>query len=268
MSISSKKLAKEIRISALKMVSKAKASHIGSALSIVDILAVLYEEVMKYKPSDPNFVNRDRFILSKGHACVSVYAALAEVGFFKKEELKSYGENFSNLMNHISHKISGVEFSTGALGHGLPFAVGKALSAKFKDEEWSTFVVLSDGEMDEGSNWEALMFASHHKLDNLTGIIDYNKLQSLDSISNTLALEPLDEKLNSFGCHTIVIDGHNHDELKNAFSESSFGKPKIIIANTIKGKGVSFMENSVAWHYKSPTENELESALIEINNEE
>ena len=112
------------------------------------------------------------------------------------------------------------------------------------------------------------MFASHHKLDNLTGIIDYNKLQSLDSISNTLALEPLDEKLNSFGCHTIVIDGHNHDELKNAFSESSFGKPKIIIANTIKGKGVSFMENSVAWHYKSPTENELESALIEINNEE
>ena len=250
------------------MVHKAKASHIGSALSIVDILAVLYGEVMNYDPLKPNKDNRDRFILSKGHACVAVYAALAEVGFFNKQELQTYGNDFSNLMNHISHKIDGVEFSTGALGHGLPFGVGKALASKLKKDSWKTFVVLSDGEMDEGSNWEALMFASHHKLDNLTCIIDYNKLQSLDSINNTLALEPLEQKLQSFGCHTIDIDGHNHNELESALLDESCGKPKVIIANTIKGKGVSFMENSVAWHYKSPSDSQLAEALSGIHNEE
>ena len=268
MSINSIKLAREIRISSLKMVHKAKASHIGSALSIVDILAVLYGEVMNYDPLKPNKDNRDRFILSKGHACVAVYAALAEVGFFNKQELQTYGNDFSNLMNHISHKIDGVEFSTGALGHGLPFGVGKALASKLKKDSWKTFVVLSDGEMDEGSNWEALMFASHHKLDNLTCIIDYNKLQSLDSINNTLALEPLEQKLQSFGCHTIDIDGHNHNELESALLDESCGKPKVIIANTIKGKGVSFMENSVAWHYKSPSDSQLAEALSGIHNEE
>jgi transketolase len=267
MSINSLKLAKETRISALRMVSKAKASHIGSALSIVDILAVLYGEVMNYDSSEPDKYSRDRFILSKGHACVAVYAALAEVGFFDKQELQTYGNDFSNLMNHISHKIDGVEFSTGALGHGLPFGVGKALASKLKKDSWKTFVVLSDGEMDEGSNWEALMFASHHKLDNLICIIDYNKLQSLDSINNTLALEPLEQKLQSFGCHTIDIDGHNHDKLEEALLERSYGKPKVIIANTVKGKGVSFMENSVAWHYKSPTDSELALALLEIGDE-
>ena len=157
-------LAQAVRISSLKMVSRAKASHIGSALSIVDILSVLYGKILNYDKENEYFSERDRFILSKGHGCVSVYAVLAEVGFFKKEDLKTYGVNFSDLMNHISHKIKGVEFSTGALGHGLSFGVGKALNAKITKRKWKTFVLLSDGEMDEGSNWEALMFASHHTI--------------------------------------------------------------------------------------------------------
>jgi len=267
MTVNTLNLAQAVRTSSLKMVSSAKASHIGSALSIVDILSVLYGKILNYDKRNENFSDRDRFILSKGHACVSVYAVLAEVGFFKKEELKTYGEDFSDLMNHISHKIKGVEFSTGALGHGLSFGVGKALNAKITNRKWKTFVLLSDGEMDEGSNWEALMFASHHKLNNLTAIIDYNKLQSLDTIKNTLNLEPLIDKLESFGCHVIDLDGHNHSELEKAFHEDSGSRPKVIVANTIKGKGVSFMENSVAWHYKSPNKDELNLGLKEILNE-
>lgn len=267
MTITSKDLAQAVRVSSLKMVSNANASHIGSALSIVDILAVLYGKIMNYDAHNENFSERDRFILSKGHGCVSVYATLAEVGFFEKNKLDTYGIDFSDLMNHISHKIKGVEFSTGALGHGLSFGVGKALNAKLKKEKWNTYVLLSDGEMDEGSNWEALMFASHHNLNNLTAVIDYNKLQSLDTIENTLNLEPLKEKLESFGCHVIDTNGHDHNQLCSAFLESSENKPKVVIANTIKGKGVSFMENSVAWHYKSPNKNELDLSLEEILNE-
>ena len=189
--MTSTQLASKIRASAISMVNKASASHIGSALSICDIVAVLYGSVMKIDPSNSKLDNRDRFILSKGHACVAVYAALAHKGFLSLTDLDSYGENGSWLMNHISHKVSGVEFSTGALGHGLSFGVGKALAGKRENRDWQTFVVLSDGEMDEGSNWEALMFASHHNLKNLTAIIDYNKLQSLDTIEATLNLEPL-----------------------------------------------------------------------------
>ena len=265
MSMNTINLAQAVRISSLKMVSSAKASHIGSALSIVDILSVLYGKILNYDKDNENFSERDRFILSKGHGCVSVYAVLAEVGFFKKEELKTYGENFSDLMNHISHKIKGVEFSTGALGHGLSFGVGKALNAKITKRKWKTFVLLSDGEMDEGSNWEALMFASHHKLNNLTAIIDYNKLQSLDTVKNTLNLEPLMDKLKSFGCHVIDLDGHNHSELEKAFLADTGNSPKVIVANTIKGKGVSFMENKVVWHYRSPSFEDVIKAKGELN---
>jgi transketolase len=258
------KLALNIRVQALRMVHKAKASHIASALSIVDILAVLYGEVMAISPNDPNLHNRDRFILSKGHACVALYAALAETGFFPKKELETYGQDFSWLMNHISHKVPGVEFSTGSLGHGLPFGAGKALSAKSMKKDWHVYVLLSDGEMDEGSNWETLMFSAHHQLNNLTAVIDYNKLQSLDTIAHTLGLEPLRGKLESFGCHVIEVDGHNHESLKKAFLEKS-QKPKVIIAHTIKGKGVSFMENKVEWHYKNPDDSQLQSALSELD---
>ena len=243
-------LANRIRQNALKMVHRAKASHIGSALSITDILAVLYGEVMRFEPDNQNYELRDRFILSKGHACVAVYSTLAEVGIIQKSQLETYGDDFSWLMNHISHKVNGVEFSTGALGHGLPFGVGKALAAKVRGETWRTFVLLSDGEMDEGANWEALMFAAHHKLSNLTAIIDYNKLQSLDSVANTLGLEPLSDKLKAFCCSVNEIDGHDHQQLAQALSNVANEKPTVIVAHTTKGKGVSFMENRVEWHYR------------------
>jgi len=170
-------------------------------------------------------------------------------------------------MNHISHKVKGVEFSTGSLGHGLPFAVGKSLAAKIKKEKWRTFALLSDGEMDEGSNWEALMFAAHHKLSNLVVVIDYNKLQSLDSVSNTLGLEPLREKIEAFGCEVMRIDGHNHVALQSALDSKPHSKPLVIISDTIKGKGVSFMENKVKWHYKNPNDQELKDALAELENQ-
>jgi transketolase len=264
MPISSKELSKQIRVSALKMVAKAKASHIGSALSIADIVAVLYADILNISPKNPKDSARDRLILSKGHACVAVYAALAEMGFFPKKDLESYGDNYSALMNHISHKVPGVEFSTGALGHGLPFGVGKALYAKKKKLDWRVFVILSDGELDEGSNWEALMFAAHHQLDNLTMIIDYNKLQSLTSIEKTLGLEPLADKFKAFGAHVIDLDGHDHLVLTKNLQAPEPGKPKVIIAHTIKGRGVSFMENQVIWHYRSPSEDQLAQALKEI----
>ncbi len=254
-----------IRKNSLRMVHRAKASHIASALSICDIIAVLYGKVMYFDIENDRSYKRDRFILSKGHACVAVYSALREINFISDADIHSFGDNFSLLMNHISHKVCGVEFSTGSLGHGLPFAVGKAVAAKINNLTWKVFVLLSDGEMDEGSNWEALIYSAHHKLDNLTIIIDYNKLQSLDTVANTLNLEPLTEKIESFGCCVLNIDGHNHDEIFNALSTVAIKKPKVIIAHTIKGKGVSFMENKVIWHYKNPNDVELELALKELD---
>ncbi len=262
--IQTQALAKKIRISALKMVHRAKASHIGSALSIADILAVLYGEVMHFNSADQHLDSRDRFILSKGHACVAVYATLAEMDFISKDALETYGDDFSWLMNHISHKVNGVEFSTGSLGHGLSFGVGKSLSAKIRGEKWRTFVVMSDGEMDEGSNWEALMFAAHNKLSNLTAIIDYNKLQSLNSVAHTLGLEPFVDKLIAFGCSVHEIDGHDHQLLLEALTSIADDKPTVIVAHTIKGKGVSFMENIVEWHYKNPNDEQLAIALSEL----
>ena len=257
-------LAQRIRKNALEMVHKAKASHIGSALSIADVLAVLYGQVMHFDPTNPSSETRDRFILSKGHACVAVYSTLAEVGLIPKEKLKTYGDDFSWLMNHISHKVPGVEFSTGALGHGLPFGVGKVLAAKARHTTWRTYVLLSDGEMDEGSNWEALMFAAHHRLFNLTVIIDYNKLQSLNSVANTLGLEPFVDKLKAFGCSVHEVDGHDHQQLHDALSAQADQKPTVIVAHTTKGKGVSFMENKVEWHYKNPNDEQLTKALAEL----
>lgn len=258
--------ARNIRLQALKMVHAARASHIGSALSISDIVAVLYSQVMHIDAKRQDMPERDRFILSKGHACVAVYAALAEAGLINAEMLKTYGQDHSVFMNHISHKVPGVEFSTGSLGHGLPFGVGKALVAKRSGMSWRTFVLLSDGELGEGSNWEALMFASHHKLDNLIAIIDYNKLQSLTSVEQTLSIEPLADKFKAFGWDVSEVDGHDHNALQNVLSKTpwSLGKPSVLIAHTTKGKGVSFMENKVEWHYKSPTDQQLAQARKEL----
>jgi transketolase len=256
--------AKRVRIESLKMCNRANASHIGSALSIVDIVSVLYNDILNITKNKLKASDRDRFILSKGHACVAVYSALALKNIIDQEELDSYGKNFSRLMNHISHKVPGVEFSTGSLGHGLPFATGKALALKIKDNNSKVFVLCSDGELDEGSNWEALLFASHHNLYNLTIIIDYNNLQSLTTIDKTLSLEPLFDKFKSFNLNVEVVDGHDHESLKDMLSKNN-KKPTVVIANTTKGKGVSFMENKVEWHYKSPNKEELALAIREID---
>jgi transketolase len=261
-----RELARHMRGQALRMVTQANASHIGSALSITDIVAVLYGGALNVFPSRPNNPARDRFLLSKGHACVAVYAALAETGFFPRTTLESYGSDGSPLMAHISHHVPGVEFSTGALGHALPFGVGKALAAQRSGKDWRTVVLLSDGECGEGSNWEAFMFAAHHRLDRLTAIIDYNKLQSLGSVADTLGLEPLADKLTAFGWAVREVDGHNHEALSGHLSATRWqpGKPQMLIAHTTKGKGVPFMENKVEWHYKSPSPEQLAEALAAI----
>lgn len=261
-----KSLARRIRCQALRMVTQAKASHIGSALSIADIMAVLYGRTLRVSPTAPRHSERDRFILSKGHACVAVYAALAETGFIDRALLDSYGADGSMLMAHISHKVPGAEFSTGALGHGLPFGTGKALAAKRRGEAWRTVVLTSDGEWGEGSNWEAALFAAHHGLDNLLCIIDYNKLQSLRTVDETLRLEPLHSKFQAFGWAVRELDGHDHGALSHALEAAPWeaGKPMMLIAHTTKGKGVSFMENQVEWHYRNPTPELLEAALAEI----
>jgi transketolase len=248
------------------LVHQAQASHIGSALSIVDLLAVLYSDRTVCDISHPEDPYRDRIILSKGHACVSLYSALHLKGFFSKDVLFTYGQDFSALMNHASHKVPGVEFSTGALGHGLSIACGKSLAAKIGNISWRTYVILSDGELQEGSNWEAFMFASHHQLDNLIVFIDNNNLQSLDTVDHTLSLDPLEDKLKSFGWHAEIVDGHSHSAIINAIvSAKSKPCPSALILKTVKGKGVSYMENQVSWHYKSPSSEELELALGEIN---
>ena len=255
-----------VRRDVLCMVHRAKASHVGSCFSIIDIVAVLYGEVMRIDPMDPAAPGRDRFVLSKGHAAAAVYATLANVGIVPRADLDTYGADLSPYMTHASHKIPGIEFSSGSLGHGLPFGVGKALAAKRMDRPWRVFVMLSDGEMDEGSNWEALMFASHHRLDNLIAIVDYNKLQSLTTVALTLVLEPLVDKFVAFGWVVHEVDGHDHAALREHLATAPWqtGKPSLLLAHTVKGKGVSFMENKVEWHYRSPDDTLLATALAEL----
>jgi len=263
--MNSVQMARNMRINAVKMVSSGGSSHIGSALSCIDIVAVLYTNIMQYDINNPKAVNRDRFILSKGHAGVCVYTALAEVGFFPREKLSQHYQNGSCFSGHVSHKnIPGVELSTGSLGHGLPVGVGIALSAKLDARPNRIFVLIGDGELLEGSNWEAIFFAAHHKLDNLTLIIDRNKLQSIHSTEKTIALEPVSRKFEAFNWQTRILDGHNHLQLRSALSTKTEESPSVIIANTIKGKGVSFMENRVEWHYKFPNQEQLEIALQEL----
>jgi transketolase len=260
-------LAWRIRKNALRMTHLGGSSHIGSVFSIADILAVLYGDVLNVDPENPDKEDRDRFILSKGHAGAGLYATLAECGFFSLETLDQHYQNGSVFSGHVSHKgIPGVEFSTGSLGHGLPVGCGMALSGKLKGAGHRIVVQLSDGECDEGSNWEAFLFAAHFKLDNLLAIIDYNKLQSIKSISETMGLEPFVGKLEHFGWNVIELDGHDHEAVKAACSTEAIvkDKPTVILANTVKGKGVSFMENNVLWHYRSAQGKEYEAALAEL----
>lgn len=252
------------------MTSLGGSSHVGSVFSIADILAVLYGRVLRVFPHEPRHGHRDRFILSKGHAGAGVYAVLAETGFFPTSKLDTHYQDGSDLSGHVSHLgIPGVEVSTGSLGHGLSIASGMALAGKRDSKNWRVFCLLSDGECDEGSTWEAVLFAAHHALSNLTAIIDYNKLQSLDTVENTLALEPFADKWRAFGWLVHEVDGHDHEALALLLESASRqeDKPVVIIAHTVKGKGVSFMENTVLWHYRTARGAEYEAALHELENE-
>ncbi|WP_437205817.1 transketolase [Planctomicrobium sp. SH664] len=262
-----RELARRIRMHAVRMTSSGQSSHVGAVLSMADIMAVLYGAILNVNPADPRMAGRDRFILSKGHAGAGVYATLAECGFFPTDWLKTHYQNGSLLSGHVSHKgIPGVELSTGSLGHGLSVGAGMAYSAKIRSADHRVFVLLSDGECDEGSNWEAILFAAHHRLDNLVAVIDYNKLQSLAPVSETLGLEPFADKWISFGWNVRQVDGHDHAALIEACSHTAndAGRPTCVIAHTTKGKGVSFMENTVKWHYHNAQGAELETALREL----
>ncbi len=265
--MTTQELAKKVRIHALRMTSMGGSSHVGAAFSIADILAVLYGKVMRHNPAQPRWSARDRFILSKGHAGAAVYATLAEVGYFPVEMLSQHYQDGSVLSGHVSHKgIPGVELSTGSLGHGLGVGTGMAMALKIAGAVPRVFVVLSDGECDEGTIWEAALFAAQHKLDNLVAIVDYNKIQSLALVAETLALEPFRQKWESFNWTVVEANGHDHADLLRALGQLPAipGKPTIVIAHTVKGKGVSFMENTVLWHYRTARGHEFDCALAEL----
>lgn len=253
--MNSLQLAWKIRRHGIEMTHISQGSHIGSVLSVADIISVLYNDILNVDPKNPKMSERDRIILSKGHAGAAIYAALAEKGFFNVEELKTHYADGSRLSGHVSHKgIPGVEFSTGSLGHGLSVGAGMAYGIIKDKNQHKVFVICGDGECDEGAVWEAALIANHYKLNNLIAIIDHNKMQSLDFCENTIALSPFAQKWKAFGWNVIDIDGHDHNALRDAFNKAkeSLDKPSVIIANTIKGKGISFMENNILWHYRFP----------------
>ena len=260
-------LARRVRRHAVNMTRAGKSSHVGSVLSMADIMAVLYGRILRVDPGNPTRADRDRFVLSKGHAGAGVYATLAERGFISTDELATHCQDGSRLSGHVSHKgVPGVELSTGSLGQGLSVATGMALAAKLDGKQHRVFVVQSDGECDEGSVWEAILFAGHHGLDNLTVVVDYNKIQSLAPVEETLRLEPFVDKWEAFGWAVKEVDGHDHAALTETLSTVPFerGKPSVVLAHTTKGKGVSFMENTVLWHYRSPQGEEFDAAMKEL----
>jgi transketolase len=258
-------LARNIRLHVLRMTNRAKSSHVGSCFSVADILAVLYAEVLRVDPHNPGWPERDRFVLSKGHSAAALYAVLAERGFFSLDQLDTFCSDGSMLAGHAVTTVPGVELSTGSLGHGLSVATGMALAAKRDGRTHRVVAVLSDGECDEGSVWEAVLFAPQHQLDNLTVIVDYNKIQSLAATSEVADLEPFADKWRAFRWNTIEVDGHDHDALRRALTAPPQpGRPTCVIAHTVKGKGVSFMENTVLWHYRSPQGDELSAAVREV----
>jgi len=260
---SASELALAARREIIKMTSAAKASHVGSALSVVDILSVLYTGGANATPANMQNADRDIVILSKGHAASALYSVLSLQGFIPSEWLQRYCENDAPLGGHVTSKdVPGVELSTGSLGHGLPYGLGIAMARKMSGVIGRVFVVMSDGECDEGTTWESAMIANHHKLDNLIVIVDRNRIQSLTSTEETLKLEPFEDKWKAFGWETRVEDGHNYEALLTAFNKSS--KPVCVVAETIKGKGVDFMENSVLWHYKSPADEDVRNALSQL----
>lgn len=264
-----KKLCREMRKDILSMIHAAKSGHPGGNLSAVEILAVLYKFCMNHSPEwdkSPDFNNRDRFILSKGHASAALYSILAECGYFPKEELLTFRKLGTRLQGHPSCRhLKGIEVSTGSLGQGLSMACGVALGLKLDKNPANVFVLVGDGEMQEGSIWEAVMNASHHNLNNLIAFIDKNKLQIDGCTCEVKSIEPLDEKFEAFGWNVITIDGHNVEEIFDAInSAKTMDRPTAIIAETVKGKGVSFMENNCGWHGKAPNDEDFAKAMAEL----
>ncbi|UCD15019.1 MAG: transketolase [Candidatus Omnitrophota bacterium] len=256
----------EIRKLIIKMLTRAKSGHPGGSLSSTDIISCLYFEVMRHDPKNPKWPKRDRFHLSKGHCCPAVYAALALNGYFPEKELWTLRKLGSVLQGHPDPITPGIEVASGSLGQGLSVALGMALAAKLDKEDWRTYCLMGDGEIQEGNIWEAAMAAAHFKLDNLCGILDYNHFQIDGRVEEIMNLEPVVNKWESFGWHTIQCDGHNIEELLESFSEAKTikQKPTIIITQTVKGKGVSFMEHVVDFHGRAPTEKEEKIALGEL----
>jgi transketolase len=257
-----------LRRQIVRMLEKGGRGHVGSAFSLVEILRVLYDEVLRYDASNPRWPGRDRFILSKGHGCLALYVLLAEKGFFPEAELWKFCKSDGILGGHPeAGKVPGVEASTGSLGHGLPIGVGMALNARHEKAAWRTCVVVSDGESNEGSLWEAALCASKHQLSNLTVLVDYNKQQSYSTTYEVLDLDPFAEKWRAFGFAVEEVDGHSLDQLRAALRRAPFapGKPSAIVCHTIKGKGISFVENNLSWHHKNKvTPEEIQSLLAAL----
>lgn len=257
-------LAAQLRGDIIDLSHQAKAAHLASALSCTDILAVLYGGILKIDPHNPQDPDRDRFILSKGHAAAALYAVLAWKGMIARAQLATYAQKDSLLEEHPSPKLPGVEAATGSLGHGLPIGNGMALGARIQQRSHRVVVLMSDGECNEGSVWEAAMFASRHGLEQLTAIVDFNKWQATGRSREVLQLDPLAAKWTSFGWAVTELDGHDHQALHQALSHTTPGKPQMIVAHTVKGKGVSFMEDDNNWHYRVPNEQEVLTAKQEL----
>jgi transketolase len=259
----------EYRKKILQYIVGAKAGHTGGSLSCIDILNVLYNNVLKVSPETAKSPDRDRYIQSKGHCVEALFVVLADKGFFPEEDLNTLCKYQSHYIGHPTKKVKGVEQNTGALGHGLPMSVGTAIAGKLDEKDYRVFTLLGDGELPEGSNWEAALTASHYKLDNLCAIIDHNKLQITATTAEVCNTSPIDKKFESFGWAVREIDGNNVAEIQNAFDSLPFeiGKPSLIIAHTIKGKGVSFMENQLKWHHGVPTQEQYIQANEELDNE-
>jgi transketolase len=257
--------AQHIRQSIITTIGHAKLGHIGGDLSVTDILTTLFFGVLRYDASDPAWPGRDRFILSKGHCSVALYSTLALAGYIPESQLSTFAQPLSALNGHPNRrKVAGVESNTGPLGHGLPVGVGCAIAAQLARADWRTYVVLGDGELQEGSNWEGAMCAGHRKLGNLTAVIDRNRLQQGAKTEDTNALEPLADKWRSFNWDVVEIDGHDYGSLYGALWAREGDKPRCVIANTQKGRGVSFMEDGVEWHHKVPSAAQIDAALAEI----
>ncbi len=260
------KIANGLRIDVVKMIYNAQSGHPGGSLSAADIVTALYFDVMKHNPKKPSDPNRDRFILSKGHAAPILYAALAKAGYFDSKLLSTLRKLGSPLQGHPDKKkLEGVEASTGSLGHGIGNAVGMAMALKFDKSSSRVFCMLGDGEIEEGSVWESFMAASHYKLDNLTAIVDNNGLQIDGKVCDVMNVSPIIDKLESFGFDTVSIDGHDFHQILQALDRKPNGKPLGIVAHTVKGKGVSYMENNVAFHGKPPDNDEFKKALEELS---